>query len=344
MKKIIGVCGPTGAGKTYLANSILNGFDNTVHIDIDKIGHKVITYNDVINKLINAFGSDIIDNGIINRKKLSNIVFNSKECMAILTDITWSYMYDEIIVRLNNNKNKTVILDWQLLPLTELFDLCDLKILCNASKEKRYERIKQRDNISNEKIIERDNNSVDYTKYQFDITFTGNNYFDIYSAINISKVGLYAGSFDPITIGHIDIIDKASDLFDKVYVAVMVNQNKKTIFLTLDERIELINKIYKYNNKVEVITDNGATCKLALNNNVNYLIRGLRSSKDLDDELSLRDFNKDVANLETMYFVADDNKRSISSTALRFAYENDLPFSKYVDENVFEYLVRKKRI
>ena len=135
---IIGICGKSGSGKTTLANQImqLTG-DNAICLDIDKIGHNVLLFPKVKKELINSFGEAIIKENMVDRKKLGEIVFNSRNEMEKLSDITWEYMQIEIDKILNLNKDKIIILDWLLLLNTKYFDMCDVKILLDVSYDVR---------------------------------------------------------------------------------------------------------------------------------------------------------------------------------------------------------------
>ena len=117
---IIGLCGKSGSGKTTLAKTLIKQCKHkVVHLDIDKVGHNVLTIKEVREELINNFGSSIISEGTVNRKKLSSIVFESKDKMNILENITWKYMEIYIDNFLKENKDNIIILDWILLPKTK---------------------------------------------------------------------------------------------------------------------------------------------------------------------------------------------------------------------------------
>ena len=172
---IIGICGNSGSGKTTLANQIVKLTDNrAIHLEIDKIGHKVLLLPEVKKELIKLYGNKILSESDIDRKKLSTIVFDSKIEMDKLTDITWKYMKIEIDNFLENNKNKIVILDWMLLSKSKYFDMCDIKILLNTPYDTRKRRTIRRDNISEESFNLRDQASITYNEENFDYVLKTN--------------------------------------------------------------------------------------------------------------------------------------------------------------------------
>ena len=177
---IIGICGKSGSGKSTLAKELINQYGNEIiHLDIDKIGHQVLTIPKVIEELINTFGKHIITNRFVDRKKLGKIVFNSQKEMDKLTEITWKYMELEINKILLENKNKIIILDWILLPKTKYLNKCNLKILLDIPYEIRKERTIKRDNITNEAFELREKSSPTYDELDFDYIIKDNNYENI---------------------------------------------------------------------------------------------------------------------------------------------------------------------
>jgi dephospho-CoA kinase len=164
---IIGITGKSGSGKTTIA-SLIKKLDNRFKvIHIDEIGHDVVTYPDVKEQMIQAFGYTIInEQGQIDRKKVGDLVFNNRHEMAKLADITWHYMEQVIDEEIRNND--FVILDWILLPSTKYLEKCDIKILVDVSYEIRKEKAMTRDNITEEKFKERENASIEYDEKMFD--------------------------------------------------------------------------------------------------------------------------------------------------------------------------------
>ena len=172
---IIGICGKSGAGKSTLAKQIVKQINSDViYLDIDKIGHKVLLYPDVKKELIKSFGKCILEENNIDRKKLGEIVFNSRHEMNRLSDITWKHMQIEIDKYLKENENKMIILDWILLPISKYFNICDVKILLDIPYNIRKQRAIKRDNITEEEFDLREKASIDFNKFKFDYVLNTN--------------------------------------------------------------------------------------------------------------------------------------------------------------------------
>ena len=155
---------------------------------------------------------------------------------------------------------------------------------------------------------------------------------------------LYPGSFDPITKGHMNIIEQASELFDEVVVAVLQNPLKKSGFFTLEERLEILNELYKRMDNVKIVTGNGAAVDIASLYECKAIIRGLRSLSDYDYEVQLQQINKDISNNEinTVCLFADKEYQFISSSVVKEVFNLDKDISKYVDPYVAKKLYLKK--
>ena len=157
---------------------------------------------------------------------------------------------------------------------------------------------------------------------------------------------IYPGSFDPITKGHMDIINQASHLFDEVIVAVLQNTSKKNSFFTIEERLEIIKKLYDKVNNVKVISGEGATVDLASLYECKAIVRGLRGLSDYDYEVQLAQVNKDISNnnVNTICFFADKEYQFISSTVVKEVLNLNKDVSDYVDPYVEKRLSLKKGI
>jgi pantetheine-phosphate adenylyltransferase len=157
---------------------------------------------------------------------------------------------------------------------------------------------------------------------------------------------LYPGSFDPITKGHMNIIEQASKLFDEVVVAVLQNPGKGNGLFSIEERFTIIEKLYERMENVKVVTGNGAAVDVAMLHECKAIIRGLRGLSDYDYEVQLAHINKDISNGEvnTVCLFADSEYQFVSSSVVREVWKLDKDVSKYVDPIVEEQLVLKKAV
>lgn len=166
---IISIVGKSGSGKSTITKKLVELNPKIRYLDIDKIGHYVNDFPQIQEQLIATFGNSIMEEDKVNRKILSSIVFNDKEAMKALTDITWPAMEKIVDEYLNKNKDKIIILDWLLLPRTKYLEESDLKILVTAPLKVRMERVIIRDNITKEKFLEREKASIKFNLNNFDI-------------------------------------------------------------------------------------------------------------------------------------------------------------------------------
>ncbi len=150
------------------------------------------------------------------------------------------------------------------------------------------------------------------------------------------RIGMYPGSFDPVTCGHLDIIERAGRIFDRVIVAVMVNPEKQGCF-PFQKRVEMLEKVCAGLTNVSVIQSAGLTADVAREHHVCALIRGVRTMGDLEAENAMAQINKDLLpGLDTVYFPADADKGHISSSYVRQLAAFGADISKYVPPEVLE--------
>ena len=131
------------------------------------------------------------------------------------------------------------------------------------------------------------------------------------------KIGVYPGTFDPITNGHLDIIKRAHQLFDKLYIVVPVNMGKSALFTT-EERVELIKEVLKDLEDIEVVATDKLTVDFASSVNATAMVRGLRMVSDFDYELQLATINKKLnSQIETVFIMSSHEFSFLSSSAVK---------------------------
>ena len=151
------------------------------------------------------------------------------------------------------------------------------------------------------------------------------------------KIGVYAGTFDPITNGHVDIIKRALVLFDELYVAVAINKIKKTAF-SIDKRLEMVATALEGQadtKNIKIIKLEGLLVNFVKEVNANAIIRGLRAVSDYEYEAQMALINRKLYNnAETVFFVASDKYSYISSSIVKNIASNKGDVSSLVPNNV----------
>ena len=157
------------------------------------------------------------------------------------------------------------------------------------------------------------------------------------------KLGIYPGSFDPLTNGHIDIIERSRKFIDNLIIGISDNNNKKNLF-NLDERIKMINKIMQNRNinNVTVESFNGLLVSFVKKKKANLIIRGLRAVSDFEYEFQMTGMNfKLNSSIETIFLMASDNNQLISSNLVKEVSKLNGDVSKFVPTEV-EIELKKK--
>ncbi len=131
------------------------------------------------------------------------------------------------------------------------------------------------------------------------------------------KTCIYPGSFDPVTNGHIDIINRAAKTFDKVIVGVLNNPNKKPLF-TVEERIELLKKTVGHIENIEIESFSGLLIDFMVEKNSNIIVKGLRAVSDFEYEFQMALMNKKLSpEVETLFMMTNSNYSYISSSIIK---------------------------
>ncbi|HPD94982.1 MAG TPA: pantetheine-phosphate adenylyltransferase [Tenuifilaceae bacterium] len=160
----------------------------------------------------------------------------------------------------------------------------------------------------------------------------------------MEKVAIFPGSFDPITVGHESVIRRALSFFDKVIVAIGYNVSKNAFF-SIDKRIEMIQRVFSDEPNVQIISYEGLTVDLCKKLNVNYIIRGLRTSADFEFERAVAQTNKAMApNIDTVFLLTAPEHTSINSTIIRDILIHNGDPSQFIPSsiNIFDYIEKEK--
>ncbi len=157
----------------------------------------------------------------------------------------------------------------------------------------------------------------------------------------MQRIGIYPGSFDPIHKGHIDIINRATKLVDKLFIAVADSPHKSPLF-NLEERKEMIEEEFSKETGIEVIAFNNLLVDLADSLNAKILIRGLRAVSDFEYEFQMLGMNRQLnSNIETVFLMADAQRQSISSNFIKDIARLGGDISNFTNEFVSKKLKEK---
>tara|TARA_B110000881_G_scaffold52237_1_gene44423 strand:+ start:308 stop:760 length:453 start_codon:yes stop_codon:yes gene_type:complete len=147
------------------------------------------------------------------------------------------------------------------------------------------------------------------------------------------KKAVFPGSFDPITLGHLDVINRGLSLFDEVIIAIGVNTDKKHMF-SLEERKLHIENAFKNEPRIKVSTYKGLTVDYCKTVKADYILRGLRNSTDFNYEQSIAQTNSTLAKIESVFLVCAPNVSNISSSIVRDIIRNGGDFRTLVPKSV----------
>lgn len=156
-----------------------------------------------------------------------------------------------------------------------------------------------------------------------------------------NRTGLYPGSFDPFTNGHLDIVERSLELFDTVYVAIATNSAKTSLF-TLEERRSLISEIFKENERVQVVSFQNLLVEFARQKGAVSIIRGLRAVTDFDYEYAMFQVNRDMEpHIETVFLLSSQKYSFLSSTIIKEIARLGRDVREYTPPSISQALARK---
>ena len=158
----------------------------------------------------------------------------------------------------------------------------------------------------------------------------------------MQRICLFPGTFDPITIGHLDIINRSLNLFDKLIIGIGRNANKAPMF-SEEQRQIWIREIYKDNPKVDVVVYDGLTVKCCQSVKANFILRGIRYVNDFEYEKAIADMNRSLdKNIESVFLTCLPQYTSVASTLVRDVIRNGGDVTQFLPEPVVKSLQKRK--
>ena len=157
------------------------------------------------------------------------------------------------------------------------------------------------------------------------------------------RIGLFPGTFDPVTLGHIDIINRAMPLFDKVIIGIGRNVNKTPMY-SEELRLQWLKEIYTDEPKVEALLYEGLTVNVCKEVGANFIIRGIRYVNDFEYEKAIADMNRSITadHIETVFFTCLPQYTSVASTLVRDVIKNNGEVSQFLPDVVNNYIKKSK--
>ena len=147
------------------------------------------------------------------------------------------------------------------------------------------------------------------------------------------KKAIFPGSFDPITIGHVDIIKRAMKVFDEIIIAVGDNIDKKYMF-PKEKRVEFVKQTFNNYNSIKIESYSGLTVDFCKKNNTEFMIRGLRNPADFEFEKSIALTNRKMTDIETIFFLTSPENSFVSSSIVRDLIRNSGDYKLFIPKGI----------
>ena len=152
----------------------------------------------------------------------------------------------------------------------------------------------------------------------------------------MQRIALFPGTFDPVTFGHLDIIERASPLFDKLFIGIGVNVNKAPMF-SAEQRVAWLEELFAKDAKIEVVMYEGLTVECCKKIGANYILRGIRYVNDFEYEKAIADMNRSLdGGIETVFLTCLPKFTSVASTLVRDVIRNGGDVSQFVPDVVLK--------
>ena len=150
------------------------------------------------------------------------------------------------------------------------------------------------------------------------------------------RIALFPGTFDPVTFGHVDIIERSLPLFDKLYIGIGVNANKAPMFST-EQRVQWLEEIFSKEKKIKAVVYEGLTVECCKRVKANYILRGIRYVNDFEYEKAIADMNRSLdEEIETIFLTCLPKYTSVASTLVRDVIRNGGDVSQFVPDAVLK--------
>lgn len=162
-------------------------------------------------------------------------------------------------------------------------------------------------------------------------------------AVDVEHAAIYPGSFDPLTCGHLDVIERAAQIFDRVLVAVVVNPQKRKPLFTLDERKAMIRDSVVHLDNVEVEHFRGLLADFVRHREASVIVKGLRVVSDFESEMSTALMNRSLSNVDTVFLPSAPKWSFVSSTLVKEVYNLGADVAEYVPPAVLQLMQAKRR-
>ena len=161
--------------------------------------------------------------------------------------------------------------------------------------------------------------------------------------MTLMKKGLYPGSFDPLTLGHLDVIERASELVDVLHIVIADNPAKKFSF-TVDERIDMIKKSTQHIPNILISYTSDLVVRYAHKHGIKILFRGLRNIADYENEYMLYQFNRNLnPDVETVVLFPSSRNHFVSSSSIKELVYHEADISLYIPEEISDFVTKKLR-
>ena len=147
------------------------------------------------------------------------------------------------------------------------------------------------------------------------------------------KKAIFPGSFDPITIGHVDIVKRGIKVFDEIIIAVGDNIDKKYMF-PKEKRVEFVKQTFKNYDNINIESYDGLTVDFCKKNNIEFMIRGLRNPADFEFEKSIALTNREMTDIETIFFLTSPENSFISSSIVRDLIRNNGDYKLFIPKGI----------